>query len=342
MPEEVGLHADAARANEATLIQRFRISGEADQAFVITLQDAYESALRGRRQLDAIGAEIDSAVAHQQALALDTPAGAREFSTFLAAKTRDIQRVVAHTVADSRAKAAGLQALSTHYAVTPVRGGPEFVGADNPPAAPGEDKPALWPWDDTTVSGTPVRPFDGVLDDQAWQIARQSPTLLDQWSQLRREGWRFESNPSRGTYTQYDGKRGKVINIDPSLRDDPARLVNDVAHEMGHALSGAPQVDRSSRESCIQSQLDDEGAAMMNSMLVEREILAHGGPDIIPPKDPGSQFKPFYDQYLQAGSTREAYRAAITAIGKGFGTLHPSTEPGATYHDYYGQTCPAQ
>jgi hypothetical protein len=95
--------------------------------------------------------------------------------------------VVAKTAADSQAKAAGLQSLSTQYAATPARNGPEFVGADKPPAAPGGDKPAPWPWDDTTVLGKPVRPFAGVLDDQAWQIARQSPTLLDQWSQLRRE-----------------------------------------------------------------------------------------------------------------------------------------------------------
>lgn len=124
------------------------------------------------------------------------------------------------------------------------------------------------------------------------------------------------------------------------MTSDPARLVSAVAHEMGHALSGAPRVDRSSRESCIQSQLNDEGAAMMNAMTVEREVLAHGGPDILPPKDPGSQFIPIYDQYVKAGRTQEAYQAAITAIGQGFGTLHPSTKPAETYHDYYGETCP--
>lgn len=35
--------------------------------------EACSSALRGRRYLDAIGAEIESAVANQQALALDAP-----------------------------------------------------------------------------------------------------------------------------------------------------------------------------------------------------------------------------------------------------------------------------
>lgn len=207
MPEEIGLHADAARAKEAALIQCFRVSGEADQAFVITLRDAHESALYGRSQLDAIGAEIESAVANQQALVLDTHAGAREFRKFLAAKTRDIQRVVAQTVADSQAKAAGLQSLSTQYATTPARHGPEFVGTDNPPAAPGEDKPAPWPWDGETVPGTPVRPFNGVFDDQAWQIARQSPTLLDQWSQLQR-ATSGNSNPMRtGARTRFTATR---------------------------------------------------------------------------------------------------------------------------------------
>jgi hypothetical protein len=56
---------------------------EADRVVVPTLQAAYKSALRGRQQLDAIGAELESAVANQQALALGTQAGAATFSRFL-------------------------------------------------------------------------------------------------------------------------------------------------------------------------------------------------------------------------------------------------------------------
>jgi hypothetical protein len=43
---------------------------------------------------------------------------------------------------------------------------------------------------------------------------------------------------------------------------------------------------------------------------------------------------------VTAGSTSQAYQAAIGAIGKEFGALTPSTAPGSTYNDYYGEGCP--
>jgi hypothetical protein len=82
-----------------------------------TLQAAYQSVQRGRRQLDAIGAAIESAVANQRTLALDTPAGVATFSRFLAAKTQDINRVVAETAAGSRAGAATLGSPDPSYQV---------------------------------------------------------------------------------------------------------------------------------------------------------------------------------------------------------------------------------
>jgi hypothetical protein len=103
--EQTGRGADAARGREVELTEAARVPGAADRAVEPTLRAAYQSALRGRRQLDAIAIDIEAAVAKQQALALDTPAGAAEFSRFLRAKTLDINRVVAQTVADSRAGA---------------------------------------------------------------------------------------------------------------------------------------------------------------------------------------------------------------------------------------------
>lgn len=80
-----------------------------------TLRAAYGSVLRGRWQLDAIGADIESAVANQRALALDTPAGAATFSKFLAAKAQDINRVVTETAEGSRGGAATLGSLDPPY-----------------------------------------------------------------------------------------------------------------------------------------------------------------------------------------------------------------------------------
>ncbi len=131
MPEQTGLGVDAARARETALTESVRVPGEADRVVVPTLQAAYESALRGRRQLDAIGADIESGVANQQALALDTPAGAATFSRFLATKTQDINRVVAETATESQARAATLRSLGPFYQA--VGYGPK---PQEPPPAP--------------------------------------------------------------------------------------------------------------------------------------------------------------------------------------------------------------
>jgi hypothetical protein len=104
---------------------------EADRAVVPTLQAAYKSALRGRQQLDAIGAEIESAVANQQALALGTQAGAATFSRFLTARTQEINRVVTETVTKSQAGAATLGSLGPSYQA--VGYGPK---PQEPPPAP--------------------------------------------------------------------------------------------------------------------------------------------------------------------------------------------------------------
>lgn len=97
------------------LAEGVRVPGGADRVVIPTLRAAYVSVLRGRRQLDTIGADIEGAVANQQALALDTPAGAATFSKFLAAKTQDINRVVAETAAGSRAGVATLGSLDPSY-----------------------------------------------------------------------------------------------------------------------------------------------------------------------------------------------------------------------------------
>lgn len=323
MPDELGAFADATRAREVLLVQRLTESVAADHAFEAVLRGAYQHTMFCRQRLDAIEAEIRQTAARWPAL--DTPAGSRRLQQYLAAKAREIHQVVADAATDSRAGAATVQALTGRYAPVPA------------------DRPAPWPWDDKTVPGDP-KPGGLPINEEAWKIASKSPTLLDEWEKLKADGWGFTFKPNEGTYTRYgdSGHSGKVINIDPSLKNDPAQLVNAISHEIGHARYGAPNIDRSSRDSCIQSQLDNEGAATMNMIKVEREILANGGPDIVRPGGSDDKFERIYDTYLQAGGTQGAYQTAITAIGRHFGSLHPSTEPASTYDDYYGQGCPAK
>jgi hypothetical protein len=122
MPEELGAHADAARDREAALATRLRTTTHLDRAIVAAVRGAAQVALLGRRRLDGIETEIRDALANQQALALDTPAGARQFQRFLTVKTRDIHQVVADTVADSRARAEVVRSLSGGYRVEGGRG----------------------------------------------------------------------------------------------------------------------------------------------------------------------------------------------------------------------------
>ncbi|MDQ2629104.1 MAG: DUF4226 domain-containing protein [Actinomycetota bacterium] len=131
MPEELGAHADAARDREAALASRLRTTTQLDRAFVTTLRGAAQEALRGRRRLDAIEAEIREALANEQALALDTPAGARQFQRFLSVKTRDIHRVIDDTVADSRARAAAVRSLGGGYRTEGRRRGPGVQAVDH-------------------------------------------------------------------------------------------------------------------------------------------------------------------------------------------------------------------
>lgn len=142
MSDESGLGADAVRARQAELAGKTRESAHADRAVVPALQVAYQVALRGRRQLDVIGAEIEGAIANQQALALDTPAGAASFSRFLGAKTRDINRVIIETTAASHNQAAVLQSLGPSYQVLGYGPKPQEPPPDPVPFPPYQ--PKVW------------------------------------------------------------------------------------------------------------------------------------------------------------------------------------------------------
>ncbi|QZA08372.1 DUF4226 domain-containing protein [Mycolicibacter heraklionensis] len=115
MPEELGAHADAARAREDVLARQLRRSVQADRAFLATVRGAAQAAVLGRKRLDGIEAEIREALAHHRALSLETPAGARQFQRFLTAKTRDIHQVIADTVADSQTRAQTVRSLRGGY-----------------------------------------------------------------------------------------------------------------------------------------------------------------------------------------------------------------------------------
>lgn len=112
--------ATAIAALSNSLSGRHITVAEADHALAEALTAAHSATVEAVQRLDAIAADIESAVAQQDAFALDTPAGAREFHRFLIAKHREIIDIVSVTAADSQSKSMALQQLLAHYSPSPA------------------------------------------------------------------------------------------------------------------------------------------------------------------------------------------------------------------------------
>ena len=115
MAEQAGRSIGAIGEMQAALSAQHAAAADADRALAEALASAHAATVDGVSRLDAIAAEIDSAVTNQAALGLDTAVGAREFQKFLIAKEREISAVVAHAHELDSAKAALLDTLREHY-----------------------------------------------------------------------------------------------------------------------------------------------------------------------------------------------------------------------------------
>ncbi|CAN5398342.1 hypothetical protein BH10ACT9_BH10ACT9_22920 [soil metagenome] len=115
MADQAGGSASALATTQHALSARRSATAAADQALSATLADAHQLTVEALRKLDAIEAEIESAVAQQHLLALDTPQGVRDFQRFLLAKHRDITSVVTDAVTAADAKVVDVQRLLGSY-----------------------------------------------------------------------------------------------------------------------------------------------------------------------------------------------------------------------------------
>lgn len=115
MVDQAGSSASAVALTQSMLSARRGAAEQADRTLAATLTDAHHVAVEALQRLDAIEAEIESAVAQQGQLALDTPAGAREFHRFLLAKQCDIADVLSGAQAQAASKVIALQGLVSHY-----------------------------------------------------------------------------------------------------------------------------------------------------------------------------------------------------------------------------------
>lgn len=113
--EQGGLSIGAIGDQQTALSKRHTASAEGDRVLAEALATAHAATVEGVRRLDAIAAEIDSAVTNQAAFSIDTAVGAREFQRFLVAKQREITAVVSEARELDGAKRAVLDTLGEHY-----------------------------------------------------------------------------------------------------------------------------------------------------------------------------------------------------------------------------------
>ncbi|MGV0624330.1 DUF4226 domain-containing protein [Mycolicibacter minnesotensis] len=202
MPDVRGAFADAARARERNLGRRLATAAEVDRVLAETLGAACRKAAWGHRRLDALEAEIDEAVARQGMLALDTPAGARQFQAFLATKTRDIQQVVDEVLGDSKSRAGTLRSL-------------RYPMGSGPPLSPEIDSPDdehrwtdkhLYPHDPTAADVKQDSVGDCYLVATMGAIANADP----QWIKDRVH---YDGQTGNFDVTLWDGHEWKHLEV---------------------------------------------------------------------------------------------------------------------------------
>lgn len=169
------------------------------------------------------------------------------------------------------------------------------------------------------------------LRDDVDKLVAKSPSLQKDLQQLDKEKWTIEYGPVGGGSTVNRDK--KIISIDGAEKGCPAAATQSLAHEVGHATY--PNMpDYSSKSAYVDGALADEGAATMNNIKVQREILSKGGPDIQIAGNSTNHatYNSAYDRFLKDGDAA----AARKTIGEKFGLGGMTSNTGQNYADYYG------
>ena len=170
------------------------------------------------------------------------------------------------------------------------------------------------------------------LGSAADELAALSPSLEDSLQKLEKDGWKIQYKTG-GSIAEIDKKR---ISINSSLKEKPTALIQELAHETGHAITSY-KPDYHSKETYVRSMLASEGAATLNGLIVQHEILAKGGPDIGVSGN-GRNYEKYQEIYERYRSAQLSEDAACKEIGEIF---RHGEKPGATggvqtYEQYYG------
>lgn len=179
---------------------------------------------------------------------------------------------------------------------------------------------------------SPTTPYSKELGPDADKLAAESPTLSKDLQTLKKEGWTVEyGKAGDGSYAT----RGtKTITLDSNLKGNPKELTKILSHETGHAMHPF-RPNLSSKESYIKDALDDEGAAVMKNIKVQREIIKSSNIDIGIAGQPKnlSTYTKAYDQFLKDGD----YKSAIRKIGNEFRSGEFTSTTMETYGDFHGK-----
>lgn len=163
-------------------------------------------------------------------------------------------------------------------------------------------------------------------------LVEKSPTMKQDITTLKKRGWVFkEGEAGKGTFAD---RQGRIITVDKSSMNDAAKVVQSLSHESGHALY-KPNIDLSSKDNYLNSTLSDEGAATLNNIRVQREIIANHGEDIGIAGNTANQkdYNAIFDS-LQKGDITES--DARMKIGRIFGKGERTSTTKELYEDYYG------
>lgn len=181
------------------------------------------------------------------------------------------------------------------------------------------------------ASGPGAAAASAVDDPTADPLVAKSPTLSKQLAALKKDGWQIKYGKGPGSYCS---RPQKLISLDSSLKGDSKRITQALSHEAGHALY-TPSLDASSRAAYIRSNLQDEGAATMNNIMVRREVLAADKSidiGIAGNAANHAKYEAAYNGYLKDGNVAKSQQS----IGSIFGQGEKTSTTNQTYEDYYG------
>ncbi|RQQ04651.1 type VI secretion system tip protein VgrG [Burkholderia stagnalis] len=181
------------------------------------------------------------------------------------------------------------------------------------------------------AAGAAAAPQQTGLGDDVDKLAAKSPGLQGDLKKLKDDGWKFKYGaPGGGSFAN----RGEqTVTLDGNLKGNTAATTQALAHEAGHATYPF-KPDYSSKAAYVDGTLADEGAATLNNIKAQREILANGGQDIGIAGNSANHaaYNKAYDQFLKDGNAD----AARHAIGAQFGKGEITSTTKQPYAEYYG------